>query len=204
MKSSQPAHFHNIPDGERFAVLCCLPELSRIEADPRVSQNHDESDGSTPPSVQPSPLFIPPSRARRRFAARLAQRQRAMEGLGDGEMTPDDLADATDDIDLDDVEDDEHHSIALQEEPEGLDDHHPEDTTTAWHDNERVIPVEDEDSPNPGFESPEGTEFEAGMSPVKRRSRELTFANQPAKQSSARSKGPERFSGLFASDSDSD
>lgn len=48
------------------------------------------------------------------------------------------------------------------------------------------------------FESPEGTEFEAGMSPVQRKNGEGRVREK------WRQSGPARFSGLFASDSDSE
>lgn len=160
----------------------------------------------SPPSIQPPPLFVPPSRARRRFAERLAERQRALQGNDDDDIDVSDLADATDEIDLDDIE--EHQPVSLHSEPLDLDedeylDRHPEDHTSAWHDNERVTPIDEDDDVGlvigGGLGGGSGDGTPEGNSPPRRKSVGLEMA------SNGGGKGPGRFNRLFAGDnSDSD
>lgn len=190
---------------------------------PNLQASSENTEFASPPSIQPPPLFVPTSRARRRFAERLAERQRALQGHDEEEeddadpsANPNhhdalDLADATDEISLDDMDDAEVHQIALHSEPLELDDdddddlaqfgkRHPEDHTSAWHDPERTESFDDDDDVGlvigGGLGGGDGS---SGAGKARRRSgsAERTTAKTGAK-------GPGRFSGLFAGGSDSD
>lgn len=156
-----------------------------------LKQNREDDSSSTPHAIQPPPLYIPPSRARRRFAARLAERQRARQEADGADLD----ADEEHTIDLDDAEGHDPDSDTLpHRRADDAEEHEPGLTTV---DHEDAVDLGDEKD-EVEFESPEGTEFEAGMSPVKRNQAAAAGAG------TGRQTGPARFSGLFASDSDSD
>lgn len=173
-----------------------------------VLQNPASDDSADSASAaQPPPLYIAPSRARQRFAARLAQRQKAMQDAENADET-----DLVARIRHDNLEDQDLKDADYAAEGGAL---RPVAAAARQAGGFSGVEVEAELRLNVGFESPARAGLEAGGSAEDRKTEQqqdvapaVTSYGEGGRTqrqgASGARKGPGRFSGLFASDSDSD